>query len=97
MKFHARGYQQNLYGPAHLWSLEYLAIMLLAFSIFVWLRRSHGAAAEASGVAAGMVGPRVGLALEAAAAGHAHHAHPLGRTPPRRTRRDDGPDQHLRT
>ena len=40
MKFHARGYQQNLYGPAHLWSLEYLAIMLLAFSIFVWLRGS---------------------------------------------------------
>ena len=38
MKFHAKGYQQNLYGPAHLWSLEYLAIMLAAFAIFVWLR-----------------------------------------------------------
>ena len=46
MKFHAKGYQQNLYGPAHLWSLEYLAVMLAAFAIFVWLRglgkaRSH--------------------------------------------------------
>ncbi len=39
MKFHARGFQQNLYGPAHLWSLEYLAIMLVVFSIAVALRR----------------------------------------------------------
>jgi fatty acid desaturase/peptidoglycan/LPS O-acetylase OafA/YrhL len=38
MKFHSRGYQENLYGPAHLWSLEYLAIMLAAFSIVVGLR-----------------------------------------------------------
>jgi len=38
MKFHSRGYQQNLYGPAHLWSLEYLAIMLAVFSIVVGLR-----------------------------------------------------------
>jgi fatty acid desaturase/peptidoglycan/LPS O-acetylase OafA/YrhL len=38
MKFHAKGYQQNLYGPAHLWSLEYLAVMFGAFSLFVWLR-----------------------------------------------------------
>ena len=38
MKFHIRSYQHNLYGPAHLWSLEYLAIMLAAFSIVVWLR-----------------------------------------------------------
>jgi len=39
MKFHIRSYQENLYGPAHLWSLEYLAIMLAAFSIVVGLRR----------------------------------------------------------
>ncbi len=38
MKFHSRGYQHNLYGPAHLWSLEYLAVMLAAFSIVVGLR-----------------------------------------------------------
>jgi glucans biosynthesis protein C len=38
MKFHATGYQENLYGPAHLWSLEYLAIMLAAFAIVVGLR-----------------------------------------------------------
>src|SRR5262249_24788284 len=31
MKFHAPGYQRNLYGPAHLWSLEYLALMLGAY------------------------------------------------------------------
>jgi len=39
MKFHAQGYQRNLYGPAHLWSLEYLAVMLAAFWIVVGLRR----------------------------------------------------------
>jgi peptidoglycan/LPS O-acetylase OafA/YrhL len=39
MKFHSRGYQENLYGPAHLWSLEYLAIMLAIFAIFVAVRR----------------------------------------------------------
>ena len=39
MKFHARGFQQNLYGPAHLWSLEYLAIILAVFSVAYWLRR----------------------------------------------------------
>jgi peptidoglycan/LPS O-acetylase OafA/YrhL len=38
MKFHAKGYQQNLYGPAHLWSLEYLAVMLAAFTLFAGLR-----------------------------------------------------------
>jgi glucans biosynthesis protein C len=31
MRFHAKGFQENLYGPAHLWSLEYLAIVLLGF------------------------------------------------------------------
>jgi glucans biosynthesis protein C len=39
MKFHAKGYQRNLYGPAHLWSLEYLAIMLLVFCIVVGVVR----------------------------------------------------------
>jgi glucan biosynthesis protein C len=39
MKFHARGYQRNLYGPAHLWSLEYLAVMLGAFWIVMGIRR----------------------------------------------------------
>jgi peptidoglycan/LPS O-acetylase OafA/YrhL len=42
MKFHQRGLQENLYGPAHLWSLEYLAPMLAAYSIFVGLRRLRG-------------------------------------------------------
>jgi fatty acid desaturase len=31
MKFHASGFQRNLYGPAHLWSLEYLAVMLATY------------------------------------------------------------------
>jgi peptidoglycan/LPS O-acetylase OafA/YrhL len=39
MKFHADGLQRNLYGPAHLWSLEYLAVMLTAFWIWLELRR----------------------------------------------------------
>jgi peptidoglycan/LPS O-acetylase OafA/YrhL len=34
MKFHAPGLQENLYGPAHLWSLEYLVLMLAA--IWAW-------------------------------------------------------------
>jgi fatty acid desaturase len=38
MKFHSSGFQQNLYGPAHLWSLEYLAVMLVVFSAVVGLR-----------------------------------------------------------
>jgi fatty acid desaturase len=33
MKFHAKGFQRNLYGPAHLWSLEYLALMLMAYGV----------------------------------------------------------------
>jgi fatty acid desaturase len=37
MKFHAKGLQRNLYGPAHLWSLEYLALMLAAFGLLVAL------------------------------------------------------------
>jgi glucans biosynthesis protein C len=35
MRFYAKGYQRNLYGPAHLWSLEYLAIMLVVFCL-IW-------------------------------------------------------------
>jgi fatty acid desaturase len=39
MKFHALGYQRNLYGPAHLWSLEYLAVMLAAYTAYSAARR----------------------------------------------------------
>jgi fatty acid desaturase/peptidoglycan/LPS O-acetylase OafA/YrhL len=39
LKFHAQGFQHNLYGPAHLWSLEYLALLLLAFWIVLEFRR----------------------------------------------------------
>jgi hypothetical protein len=46
MKFRAKGYQRNLYGPAHLWSLEYLALMLAGFAFFMaishLLRRQRG-------------------------------------------------------
>jgi peptidoglycan/LPS O-acetylase OafA/YrhL len=38
LKFHAPGHQRNLYGPAHLWSLEYLAVMLAAFWLVLTLR-----------------------------------------------------------
>lgn len=31
LRFHGKGFQENLCGPVHLWSLEYLALMLLAF------------------------------------------------------------------
>jgi fatty acid desaturase/peptidoglycan/LPS O-acetylase OafA/YrhL len=49
MKFHATGYQRNLYGPAHLWSLEYLAVMLGVFWIFVGLRRVFSGRARREG------------------------------------------------
>jgi fatty acid desaturase/peptidoglycan/LPS O-acetylase OafA/YrhL len=39
LKFHAKGFQHNLFGPAHLWSLEYLAVLLAAFWILMELRR----------------------------------------------------------
>src|SRR5207248_492785 len=39
MKFHAQGLQRNLFGPAHLWSLEYLAVLLAAFWVLLELRR----------------------------------------------------------
>lgn len=42
MKFHAKGYQHNLYGPAHLWSLEYLALMLVGYLALLGLRRQLG-------------------------------------------------------
>ena len=48
MKFHARGYQDNLYGPAHLWSLEYLALMLVAYAL---ARGLWGAIRRPSGLA----------------------------------------------
>ncbi len=34
LRFHAKGFQENLCGPGHLWSLEYLSLMLLGF--WVW-------------------------------------------------------------
>ncbi len=34
MKFHAKGLQPNLYGPAHLWFLEYVLFMLAAFFVY---------------------------------------------------------------
>jgi hypothetical protein len=40
LKFHATGYQRNLYGPAHLWSLEYLAVLLGVYWI-VLIVTSH--------------------------------------------------------
>ena len=39
MKFHALGLQRNLFGPAHLWSLEYLVVLLAVFWIVLGLRR----------------------------------------------------------
>src|SRR5262249_34942365 len=39
MKFHARGFQRNLFGPAHLWSLEYLALLLAVLGIGMELGR----------------------------------------------------------
>ena len=42
LKFHATGLQRNLYGPAHLWSLEYLAVLLAAFWILHEVKRVLG-------------------------------------------------------
>ena len=39
MKFHARGLQPNLYGPAHLWFLEYLMVMLSVFFAYKMIER----------------------------------------------------------
>ena len=49
MRFHAKGFQENLYGPAHLWSLEYLAILLVGF--WAW-REVEGRLAAGGGKAA---------------------------------------------
>jgi fatty acid desaturase/peptidoglycan/LPS O-acetylase OafA/YrhL len=38
MKFHGPGFQRNLYGPAHLWSLEYLVLILAGFAAWMWVR-----------------------------------------------------------
>lgn len=38
LKFHAPGFQDELFGPAHLWFLEYLIVMLLIFSAVRWRR-----------------------------------------------------------
>jgi peptidoglycan/LPS O-acetylase OafA/YrhL len=42
MKFHTREIQRNLYGPAHLWSLEYLIVMLFGYWVLQGLRRLVG-------------------------------------------------------
>jgi len=40
MKFHTKGLQPNLYGPAHLWFLEYLLVMLLVFFLYKMVSRA---------------------------------------------------------
>ena len=52
MKFHAPELQRNLYGPAHLWSLEYLAVMLFGYWFLQAVRRRlrPGTPAERLGV-----------------------------------------------
>jgi glucan biosynthesis protein C len=42
MRFLDAEMQRNLYGPIHLWSLEFLAIFLAAYWISIELRRSTG-------------------------------------------------------
>ncbi len=42
MRFLDPEMQRNLYGPIHLWSLEFLAIFLAAFWIAIELRRARG-------------------------------------------------------
>jgi fatty acid desaturase/peptidoglycan/LPS O-acetylase OafA/YrhL len=59
MKFHAKGYQRNLYGPAHLWSLEYLAVMLAAYWVALELRRLVPGRTEALSAAVGWLGRRL--------------------------------------
>ena len=49
MKFHAKGFQRNLYGPGHLWSLEYLALMLAIYLIYEALRLSLSRKSTARG------------------------------------------------
>jgi len=38
MKFHAQGLQEGLFGPAHLWFLEYLLVLLAVYAAARWLR-----------------------------------------------------------
>jgi peptidoglycan/LPS O-acetylase OafA/YrhL len=59
MKFHAKGYQHNLYGPAHLWSLEYLAVMLAAYWCLLQLRSSFRWRGDGLSRAAAWVGRRL--------------------------------------
>jgi glucan biosynthesis protein C len=40
MKYHERALQRNLFGPAHLWSLEYLLVLLGTFWIVLELRKA---------------------------------------------------------
>ncbi len=91
LKFHADGFQKNLYGPAHLWSLEYLAVLLAAF----WI--PDGAATPHS-LAIGRGVSRCGSAKPVACcipvaplrAGRSNHADSLGRTPSHWPRRAHG-------
>jgi peptidoglycan/LPS O-acetylase OafA/YrhL len=48
MRFLDPEIERNLYGPVHLWSLEFLAIFLAVFWIALKIRRSHGWLGEIS-------------------------------------------------
>jgi hypothetical protein len=59
MKFHAKGFQHNLYGPAHLWSLEYLVVMLAAYWCLLQVRDLLGWRWDGLSRGAGWVGRRL--------------------------------------
>jgi hypothetical protein len=59
MKFHASGFQRNLYGPAHLWSLEYLAVMLAAYWVVLHLRPLAPRLARNVSIASEWIAPRL--------------------------------------
>ena len=95
MRFHARGFQHNLYGPAHLWSLEYLVVMLAAYWYPAESAR-HPPMAVGVGVSPGGLGrPTSRFSMAAVLAGRAHHADPVGRPPAYRHRRDHGQAEFL--
>ena len=54
LKFHGPGMQDALYGPAHLWFLEYLVCMLVAF----WAVRKVWPAARADALASRLLATR---------------------------------------
>ena len=49
MRFLGPGVMDELYGPAHLWFLEYLILMLLAFGAVRWLGRDRNRAGAGEG------------------------------------------------